>query len=77
MTEVVEDPALREAGAFVHPRGGAMEIISTPFHICDAGVEVRGPAPDAGEHTREVFAEAGIPKEHIGELITKACRIAM
>jgi hypothetical protein len=48
-----------------------MEIISTPFHIRDAGVEVRGPGPDAGEHTREVFAEAGIPKEHIEELITK------
>jgi crotonobetainyl-CoA:carnitine CoA-transferase CaiB-like acyl-CoA transferase len=74
LTEVVEDPALREAGAFstiVHPRGGAMEIISAPFHIRDAGVEVRGPAPDAGEHTREVFAELGIAKERIEELITK------
>jgi crotonobetainyl-CoA:carnitine CoA-transferase CaiB-like acyl-CoA transferase len=72
LPEVVEDPALREAGAFalvVHPRGGAMEIVSTPFHIRDADVAVRGPAPDAGEHTREVFLEAGIPAARIDELL--------
>src|SRR4030095_15954450 len=42
LTEVVEDPVLREAGAFstiLNPRGGAMEIISAPFHMRDAGVE--------------------------------------
>ena len=74
LTEVVEDPALREAGAFsmiVHPTGGAMEIISAPFHIRGAGVEVRGPAPDAGQHTREVFAEAGVPQSRIEALIEK------
>jgi crotonobetainyl-CoA:carnitine CoA-transferase CaiB-like acyl-CoA transferase len=74
LTEVVEDPALRQAGAFsmvVHPTAGAMEIISAPFHIRDAAVEVRGPAPDAGQHTREVFAEVGVAPERIDELIRK------
>jgi len=74
LTEVVEDPALREAGAFstiTHPTGGAMEIIAAPFYIRDAGVEVRGPAPDAGEHTREVFAEAGLSNGRIDELLEK------
>jgi crotonobetainyl-CoA:carnitine CoA-transferase CaiB-like acyl-CoA transferase len=74
LNEVIEDPALREAGAFstiVHATGGEMEIISAPFHIRDAGIEVRGPAPDAGEHTREVFAEAGVPAATIDELIQK------
>jgi len=74
LTEVVEDPALREAGAFstiVHRTGGAMEIVSAPFSIRGAGVEVRGPAPDAGQHTREVFAESGIPPARIDELIAK------
>jgi crotonobetainyl-CoA:carnitine CoA-transferase CaiB-like acyl-CoA transferase len=74
LPEVVNDPALRAAGAFatiVHPRGGAMEIIAAPFHIRGAGVEVRGPAPDAGQHTREVFAEAGVSAERIDELIAK------
>jgi crotonobetainyl-CoA:carnitine CoA-transferase CaiB-like acyl-CoA transferase len=48
-----------------------MEIIAAPFHIRSAGVEVRGPAPDAGQHTREVFAAAGIPNARIDDLIAK------
>ena len=72
LPEVTEDPVLREGGAFaliVHPRGGALEIVSTPFHIRDADIEVRGPAPDAGEHTREVFIDAGLDAARIEELI--------
>ncbi len=74
LPEVVEDPALREADAFalvVHPRAGAMEIVGTPFYIRDADVGVRGPAPDAGEHTRAVFAQAGLSAERIEELIAE------
>lgn len=74
LPEVVEDPALRERGAFsvvVHERSGAMEIVSAPFHIRDADVEVRGPAPDVGQHTREVFIEAGIAAERVDALIAK------
>ena len=74
LSEVIDDPALRERGAFstiVHRTGGAMEIISAPFHIRDAGVEVRGPAPDVGQHTREVFAEAGISAARIDELLAR------
>jgi crotonobetainyl-CoA:carnitine CoA-transferase CaiB-like acyl-CoA transferase len=74
LPEVIVDPALREAGAFatiVHPTGGAMEIISAPFHIRDAGIHVRGPAPDVGQHTREVFAEVGVPESTIDDLIAK------
>jgi len=74
LTEVIEDPALRERGAFstiVHRTGGAMEIISAPFHVRNAGIEVRGPAPDVGQHTREVFAEAGVPAAAIDDLIAR------
>jgi crotonobetainyl-CoA:carnitine CoA-transferase CaiB-like acyl-CoA transferase len=63
LPEVAEDAALRETGAFAtieHPRGGTFEVISAPFEIRAADVAVRGPAPDAGEHTREVFLEAGV-----------------
>jgi crotonobetainyl-CoA:carnitine CoA-transferase CaiB-like acyl-CoA transferase len=72
LPEVVDDPVLREAEAFamvIHPRAGAMEIVGTPFHIRGADVGVRGPAPDAGEHTREVFSEAGISPERIEALL--------
>ncbi len=74
LPEVVEDPALRERGAFSmidHPRGGAIEIISAPFHIRDADVAVRGPAPDAGQHTREVFAEAGVEASEVEAVIAR------
>lgn len=71
LPEVCEDPALRERGAFsfvVHERQGAMEIVSAPFHIRDADIEVRGPAPDAGQHTREVFAQAGLADSELDRL---------
>jgi crotonobetainyl-CoA:carnitine CoA-transferase CaiB-like acyl-CoA transferase len=74
LPDVVDDPVLREAEAFamvIHPRAGAMEIVGTPFHIRDADVGVRGPAPDAGEHTREVFLQAGVPAERIAALMAE------
>lgn len=74
LPEVVDDPVLREAGAFsmiVHERGGALEIVSAPFHIRGADVEARGPAPEVGQHTREVFAEAGLSPERIDALISR------
>jgi len=74
LPEVVDDPALREAGAFsmiIHERGGAIEIVSAPFHIRDADVEARGPAPEVGQHTREVFEEAGLSPERIDALISR------
>ena len=60
-TEVIEDPALRERGAFstiIHERAGAMEIVSAPFHIRNADIEVKGPAPDAGQHPTVISTEA-------------------
>ncbi len=71
LPDVVEDPALRERGAYsvvVHERAGAMEVVSAPFHIRGADIEVRGPAPDAGQHTREVLAEVGISEEDLDRL---------
>ncbi len=74
LPEVVEDPTLREAGAFSmveHPRGGAIEIVSAPFHIRGADIAVRGPAPDAGQHTREVFSEAGLSTDQLDGLFAR------
>ena len=74
LPEVAEDPALRDRGAFaliVHPRAGAMEIVGTPFEIRGADIDVRGPAPDAGQHTREVFLECGVAAERVDALIER------
>ena len=73
-TEVIEDPALRERDAFsmvVHERAGAMEILSAPFHIRDAEISVKGPAPDAGQHTREVLTERGLSDAELQSLIDR------
>jgi crotonobetainyl-CoA:carnitine CoA-transferase CaiB-like acyl-CoA transferase len=72
LPDVVDDPVLRESGAYslvVHERAGAMEIVGTPFQIRGADVAVRGPAPDAGQHTREVFVEAGIAQDRVDALL--------
>ncbi|NKB97076.1 MAG: hypothetical protein GKR90_01055 [Pseudomonadales bacterium] len=68
LPDVVEDPALRERGAYsyiVHEQAGAMEIVSAPFEIRGADISVRGPAPDAGQHTAEVFSELGLSESEI------------
>lgn len=74
LPEVIDDPALREHGAFsliIHEQAGAMEVVSAPFEIRGADIEVRGPAPDAGQHTREVLLEAGVTPERLNALIEK------
>lgn len=74
MPEVIEDPSLRENGAFsliAHPRAGAIETLSAPFDIRGAGIEVRGPAPELGQHTREVFGELGLPPERLDDLVAR------
>jgi crotonobetainyl-CoA:carnitine CoA-transferase CaiB-like acyl-CoA transferase len=74
LPEVIEDPSLREAGAFAlieHPRAGAIETVAAPFQIRDADIAVRGPAPDLGQHTRQVFGAAGLSEERIEELFAR------
>ena len=74
LPEVVEDRALRERGAFsivVHEQAGAMEVVSAPFQIRGADVEVRGPAPEAGQHTRAVLSDAGLTSEQLDALFAQ------
>ena len=74
MPEVIEDPALRESGAFsviTHPTAGAIETVAAPFDIRGADIEVRGPAPALGEHTREVLEQVGISPERIEDLVAR------
>ena len=74
LTDVIDDPVLRASGAFAtvdHPRGGAIEVVAAPFLIRGADVAVRGPAPDAGQHTREVFAEAGVSQEALDAMFAQ------
>ena len=69
--EVVSDPQLVEFDAFPEvqlPGGGSYQTVATPFHILDAVVRPRGPAPAVGAHTHEVLVEAGFEADEIAAL---------
>ena len=73
LPEVLEDPQLREVGAFetVHhpdPAVGDFETLATPFTIEGADIAVRGPAPEVGQHTQQVLEELGVDVEEMADL---------
>ena len=43
-------------------------MVSAPFKIRGADIQVRGPAPTAGEHTWEVLEQGGFSEDEIAEL---------
>jgi crotonobetainyl-CoA:carnitine CoA-transferase CaiB-like acyl-CoA transferase len=60
--ELVEDPQVRHNGTFVeydHPTEGRVKTPGFPIKFSKTPSEVARGAPLAGEHTREVLAEAG------------------
>jgi crotonobetainyl-CoA:carnitine CoA-transferase CaiB-like acyl-CoA transferase len=70
LPDVVQDPQLREMGAFGtidHP-AGAFETVATPFLIREADIAVRGPSHSAGEDTADVLAGLGLDNERIASL---------
>lgn len=71
LPELLEDPQARAAGLFSeidHPDVGTFETLSAPVSMDGAQVAVRGPAPEVGQHTREVLAGFGIAPRRIDEL---------
>ncbi len=68
LLEVIDDPALRNQGAFAtieHPTAGPFETLAAPFQIAGADISVRGPAPEPGQHTFEVLQERGLDEARI------------
>ena len=48
-----------------------METVAAPFDIRGADIAVRGPAPALGQHSREVFEEAGVSAERLDDLVAR------
>ncbi len=71
--DLVDDPALHALGGLVlvenHPTG-PFQTIAAPFHVHGADVTVRGRAPELGEHSRDLLAEAGYEPTEIDRLVT-------
>src|SRR5580704_15883126 len=71
LDEVAIDPQARDAGCFVVTPdrfGGAFEAPATPIRFPGLEIEPTRPAPDLGEHTREVLLEAGMSVEDVDAL---------
>lgn len=74
VTEVIDSPQVREMGwieTIEHPEHGRFETLGTPFRIYGSDVAVRGPAPEAGQHTFDVLSDLGLTEDEIGELAAK------
>jgi len=53
-----------------HPAVGAMTTVRSPVRFSDSQAEVRECTPAiAGEHSREVLAEAGVEEQQIADLL--------
>ncbi|MFN0027578.1 MAG: CaiB/BaiF CoA transferase family protein [Acidimicrobiales bacterium] len=62
LPELIEDPQAQAMGLFQpidDPVNGLhFRTVAAPFHLRGVDLSVRGPAPDLGQHTEEVAAEA-------------------
>jgi len=74
LPEVVADPQLEAMEAFTavdYGEAGSQRTLNTPFTIRGADVRVRGRAPEVGEHSAEVLAEAGLSVLEVADLAAK------
>jgi len=71
LNEVATDPqvtARQMVWEGDHPTAGAHNVIAAPVKLSDTPATMRSPAPQFGEHTREVLAELGYSSEDIQRL---------
>ena len=71
VSEVIVDPQVRANGYITeidHPNLGRFETLATPLRFGASRVDVRGPAPELGQHTEEILLEQGCTWEEIGRL---------
>jgi crotonobetainyl-CoA:carnitine CoA-transferase CaiB-like acyl-CoA transferase len=79
MDEVVADPQMRAAGAFIEydqPGHGAMETINSPIFMAGADKLRPTAAPEVGAQTREVLGELGYSAGEIEQLIRRGAALA-
>jgi len=79
LDEVVADPQMRASGAFVDlelPDHRTFATINSPVFVVGVGKKKPEPAPEVGQHTREVLREAGYDDRAIDELIHRGVAAA-
>jgi CoA:oxalate CoA-transferase len=71
--EMLGHPFFEARGTFGtvdYPELGPLGVVEPPFKYSDAAAFVRGPAPEMGEHTRQIArSELGLTEEDVDRLI--------
>ncbi|MFJ8752551.1 CaiB/BaiF CoA transferase family protein [Streptomyces sp. NPDC102441] len=71
--DLVEDPQIRHNGTFVtydHPTEGRVKVPGFPYKFSATPPRIDRGAPLAGQHTREILAEAGLDEGEIEALFS-------
>jgi crotonobetainyl-CoA:carnitine CoA-transferase CaiB-like acyl-CoA transferase len=71
VSEITNDPQAVQNDFFEkldHPNGGEIRIVASPVKFSETGAEVKGPAPQVGQHTEEILLEAGYTWDDITRL---------
>ena len=72
VSELAADPHAAATGMFPtveHPVHGPVRTVGAPLRIEGADIGPRGPAPEVGQHTREVLEEAGLTAAEVDALL--------
>jgi len=72
VSEVAADPHSAVVGTFPevqHPSYGAFRTVAVPMRLRGQDLTPRGPAPDLGQHTREVLGELGLSADELDALV--------
>ena len=72
LSEVAADPHAAAVGTFPeveHPTAGTFRTVAAPMRLRGQDISPRGPAPDLGQHTREVLAGIGLTGPELDALV--------
>lgn len=70
--ELLEDPQVKHNGTFIeydHPSEGRIKAPGFPIRFSKSPASLERGAPQVGEHTREILAEAGVAADAIDRLL--------
>ncbi|MBI3953158.1 MAG: CoA transferase, partial [Chloroflexi bacterium] len=72
--EFADDPQVRHSQMMVtvqDPDAGPVRMMGVPVKLRETPGAVAGPAPRAGQHTKEVLAEAGLTHQEVASLLRR------
>jgi crotonobetainyl-CoA:carnitine CoA-transferase CaiB-like acyl-CoA transferase len=72
MSEVAADPHSAAVGTFPeieHPTAGTFRTVAAPMRLRGQDISPRGPAPELGQHTREVLTAIGVTPAELDALL--------